>query len=210
MNYDLKVYDNANLVGELKVFDYRFFNFTYDISWLKNNESYEIDPALPLQEDSFSSNALWGAFQDISPDRWGRILQNRYHKHSLEDIEYMLSVSDYFRFGALRIAQNGKFLATHNKIPTLLNLNALAKSSLNVENEEYTNEDIEDLLNSGSSIGGARPKASVIDNNELYIAKFSSKNDEYSVILWEKSMLDLSNLANIKTAKSKLVNGINN
>lgn len=45
MNYDLKVYDNANLVGELKVFDYRFFNFTYDISWLKNNESYEIDPA---------------------------------------------------------------------------------------------------------------------------------------------------------------------
>lgn len=122
----------------------------------------------------------------------------------------MLSVSDYFRFGALRIAQNGKFLATHNKIPTLLNLNALAKSSLNVENEEYTNEDIEDLLNSGSSIGGARPKASVIDNNELYIAKFSSKNDEYYVILWEKSMLDLSNLANIKTAKSKLVNGINN
>ncbi len=200
---EYEIYSNDNLVGFLKALNNSYFSFLYDLAWLENG--FCIDPNLPLTPYEQFSSELWGAFGDISPDRWGRIIQNRAAGRSLNELEYMLGVSDYFRIGSLRIAQNGIFLTENKNIPKLINISQLESSSLRLDSESYDDDDIRYLMGAGSSLGGARPKASVLDNNRLYIAKFISQKDEHSVILWEKTMLDLAAIAKINAAKSRLI-----
>ena len=205
MNVDFQVYDNDTLVGNISIYSDKYFEFAYDISWLKSDEAFAIDVNLPLENRTFSATTLWGCFADICPDRWGKLLQKRFAGHALSEPEYMLGVSDYFRIGSIRLKDGDKFIAQTNNMPRLIHLNQLAQSSLNIENDEYTEKDLKDLLSPGSSLGGAHPKSSVVDGNKLYIAKFSSKKNDYSAILWEKTLLDLANIAGINTAKAKLI-----
>ncbi|BDB64187.1 phosphatidylinositol kinase [Helicobacter cinaedi] len=206
---EIQVYDEESFVGILKAFSPTYFSFLYSKEWLDSHNSFAIDPALKLTEEEQISNILWGAFCDISPDRWGRIIQDRNNGRKLDEISYMLGVSDYFRVGSLRLKIDNAFVNNSDNIPKLLHLSILEESSLRLEQENYTDDDLRLLLEPGSSLGGARPKASIIDGNILYLAKFYSKNDEYSVILWEKTMFDLAQIANINTAKARVIQSSN-
>ncbi|MBF0898372.1 MAG: HipA N-terminal domain-containing protein, partial [Campylobacter concisus] len=94
MSDALKIYSNDVLAGFLKVYAVgrnETYYFEYDKEWLKNG--FEIDPNLPLQSSQFVSKNLWGAFCDISPDRWGKLIQKRKANSELAESEYMLGVS---------------------------------------------------------------------------------------------------------------------
>ena len=201
----IQIYDNETLVGHLSVFAETYMQFRYDDAWLKNDKAFAIDPELALSEQIYENSQLWGCFADISPDRWGRLLQNRLAGRSLSDIEYMLGVSDYYRVGSLRLKTDEIFQAPTNDIPKLVHINKLMRSSFNIEKDEYQRQDLSYLIEPSSSLGGARLKASVLDKNKLYIAKFPSINDEHSVILWEKTLLDLAQIAGIKVPNSRLI-----
>ena len=201
----IQVYENDNIVGTLSILDRETYSFVYDKSWIDSADSFAIDPLLPLDSQTYYNQQLWGAFSDISPDRWGRLIQTRYEEKMLTDSEFMLGVSDYFRVGALRLKIDNEFVRNSTNIPLLLHLNQIQDSTLKVENDSYSQDDLKNLLSPSSSLGGARPKASIKDNNKLYIAKFSSKNDTHSVILWEAAMLELAKRAKIRTTNFKII-----
>lgn len=210
MPQNIEIYDNETLVGYLDIFSETYLNFKYDEKWLKNENAFAIDPELPLNSHIYENTKLWGCFADISPDRWGKVLQNRFAGRKLNEADYFIGVSDYYRMGSLRVKIDGEFKSPTNEIPKLIHINKLMQSSLNVERDEYLRSDLKFLIEPSSSLGGARLKASVVDKNTLYIAKFSSINDEHSVILWEKTMLDLAQIAGIKVPNSRLVELNNN
>lgn len=201
----IEVFENKNLVGNLMLLDRNSYAFTYSPLWLKSESNFSIDPLLPLSSETYYSKDLWGAFSDISPDRWGKLLQERMAGRLLNHSEYMLGVSDYYRIGALRLKVNNEFIAPHSNVLKLAHLSQIQDSTLRVENDEYTKDDLKLLLDPSSSIGGARPKSSIEDNNILYIAKFPSLKDTYSVTLWEAVMLELCKRANIESAEYKII-----
>ena len=201
----VQVYENDNIVGTLSILDRETYSFVYNKSWIDSADSFAIDPLLPLDSQTYYNQQLWGAFSDISPDRWGRLIQTRYEEKMLTESEFMFGVSDYFRVGALRLKIDNEFVRNSTNIPLLLHLSKIQDSTLKVENDKYTKDDLKNLLSPSSSLGGARPKASIKDNDKLYIAKFSSKNDLHSVILWEAVMLELAKRAKIRTANFKII-----
>lgn len=191
-------------------------SFEYDPSWLKNSKKFSLDPALQLTEGTFhtsSDKPLFGAIEDSAPDRWGRMLMRRSERKKAEDekrtaralkeIDYLLMVDDEGRQGALRFKkeENGPYLTTYEKnhIPPLISVGNLLKASYKVMKESESNEELRILLAPGSSLGGARPKASVKDfDNHLAIAKFPKDDDEIDIIGWEAVALSLANNAKIK------------
>jgi serine/threonine-protein kinase HipA len=197
-------------VGELSVFEEggrEHYQFVYSKEWPRH---FPIDPSLPVIPGlPYHSSDLWGAFQDISPDRWGRLLQDRAHKGHLSAADYMLGVSDYMRLGALRLSDAKEpdiFLAKENQVPPLTSLRELAAASLRIEKGLETDEDIQLLLDPGSSIGGANPKAVVEDNDLLYVAKFQSRFSTARTSSWEATLLDMAKSAGLTVAKHRLLN----
>jgi serine/threonine-protein kinase HipA len=202
-----------NIVGILSVYNSdakEYYSFEYSADWLAGKNSFAIDPNLPLVLGTASVKKLWGAFQDVSPDRWGKILQDRAGGGKfLSDADYMLGVSDYMRLGALRISaqkEPHKYLAEHHEIPKLSSLRVLEDAIINFEEHKITDDELNILLEPGSSLGGARPKAVIEDEGKLYIAKFSSKNDAYRLISWEAVSLELAKIAGINIPFFKLLN----
>ncbi|MDR0805536.1 MAG: HipA domain-containing protein [Enterobacteriaceae bacterium] len=200
-------------VGELEVFQARGaerYQFTYDKDWVSRNPSFTIDPLLELSARyPQSSNELWGAFQDISPDRWGKLVQSRVANTHLQPSDYMLGVSDKMRMGALRLSfadEPELHLANNTDVPKLVNLRELEEAIHRLENGQETPVDLAILAEPGSSLGGAHPKASIVHNGKLYIAKFQSNLDTERVSLWEATMLDLARYAGINTANYLLIN----
>lgn len=117
----------------------------------------------------------------------------------------MLGVSDYFRIGSLGIEKECEFVSAANDIPMLTHISELCISSQRIERGESLESDIKNLLAPSGSLGGARPKASVLKDNELYIVKFPSIKDEYRQISRsEKTMLDAANIAKISVCQSEL------
>ena len=200
-------------VGTLEVFEIRggeHYRFQYSDEWIRNPFKFSIDPSLDLSIGvPYSSSRLWGAFQDISPDRWGRLLQKRAHGAYISESGFMLGVSDTMRMGALRIstAENpGEYLSSHRNIPKFVMIETLMDAIRNVENKIDTPEDIKTLLYPAGSLGGARPKAIVEDGGAMWIAKFPSSNDTERVALWESMMLKLAGSLGIQTPEQKLIN----
>jgi serine/threonine-protein kinase HipA len=189
--------------------------FEYDKSWLAHSERFSLEPALKLGPGPFyapSAKPLFGAIGDSAPDRWGRVLMRRAERRraeherqaprTLQEIDYLLMVDDEARQGALRFAERegGPFLAGYSpvKIPPLVELPRLLSAAEHVLSDTDTDEDLRLLLAPGSSLGGARPKASVRDRDgHLAIAKFPSKGDEVSTVLWEAVALGLAARAGI-------------
>ena len=131
------------------------------------------------------------------------------HPKTLTEIDFLLFVDDETRQGALRFKKNqdSSFLTTYekNSIPPLLSLGKLLAASNRVLQDSDTDEDLRLLLAPGSSFGGARPKASVRDQDgHLAIAKFQKKNDEIDVISWEAVALTLAAKASIATPQWRL------
>lgn len=188
--------------------------FEYDTNWLAHPERFSLEPALSLGPGPFhtpSDRPLFGAMGDSAPDRWGRVLMRRAERRrakregesprTLREIDYLLLVDDEARQGALRFAQRegGPFLADQapTKIPPLIELPRLLSAAEHVVEDEDSDEDLRLLLAPGSSLGGARPKASIRDRGKLAIAKFPSRGDEVNTVLWEATALTLAKKAGI-------------
>lgn len=196
--------------------------FRYSRDYLARSGAYELDPALPLVEGSQQTAAgrsIFGAFADGSPDRWGRRLIRRAERRRAErqqgaergfgETELLLGVRDDLRQGALRFRdpQSGGFLApAGDGVPPMLELPALLRAAERADLDEDDDEDLATLLRGGSSLGGARPKAAVIDAaGRLSIAKFPSPaTDEWDVMRWEAVALRLAREAGIDAAASSL------
>jgi serine/threonine-protein kinase HipA len=197
--------------------------FTYDPSWLSHPSRFALEPALVLHDLSHhthTGHAMFGAFGDSAPDRWGRMLMRREERQraknekrpprTLNEIDCLLGVSDETRQGALRFAEQpgGPFLAVTGvgrQVPPLIELRALLAASDRVAVDEDTEDDLRLLVAPGSSLGGARPKASVRDHdNGLLIAKFPHPGDEVNQPAWEALALRLASAAGINASKGRL------
>lgn len=195
------------LIGELNAQQIRaseLFRFKYHPQWLKNGGS-AIDPELELYEgDQFSDSQNFRCFLDSCPDRWGRLLMDRreaiYAKNEsrrekkLTEMDYLLGVHDQYRMGGLRYKTDikGEFKDNNRDLaaPPMTSLKALEYAASKVEDEAIDDPQyltwLNQLISPGSSLGGARPKACVVDgNHHLWIAKFPNKHDQFDVGAWE-------------------------
>ena len=188
-------------------------SFEYDIEWLNSPNRFALEPALTLTEGTFHTNNeqfLFGAIGDSAPDRWGRILMQRANDtgRALTELDYLLGVNDEIRQGALRFSEaEGKYLATGDKssIPPLIKLPELLSASEKFLANNETPEELRMLLLPGSSLGGARPKSSVIDKDgSLAIAKFPRKDDDADIVRWEAVALSLAKKAGIAVPEFRL------
>ena len=196
--------------------------FDYDPAWLASAERFALDPALQLFPGPFhtrAGQALFGAMGDSAPDRWGRTLLARAERRrareegraprAMREIDYLLGVSDETRQGALRFSTeaDGPFLARSgaHSVPPLIELPGLLGAADRVLDDRETDDDLRLLLAPGSSLGGARPKASVRDGDgSLLIAKFPAATDAYSVVRWEAVALALARRAGIEAAEARV------
>ena len=200
-------------VGTLNVFNNRgseFYRFQYDDGWIDQPFAFDVDPMLPLKRKfPFQETRLWGVFQDISPDRWGQILQDRSSPNATPlPSGYMVGVSDSMRLGAIRISlleSPDEYLSRHSDVPKFVMLSELMEAIKRVELDLETSEDIRLLICPGASLGGDRPKAVVQDGREMWIAKFPSQKDKHRVTLWEFMMLKMADSVGIETPESKML-----
>jgi serine/threonine-protein kinase HipA len=196
--------------------------FEYVPAWLVHPARFSLEPALALGPGPFHTAAdtrMFGAIGDSAPDRWGRALMRRMARRraeregqaprTLHEIDYLLFVDDEARQGALRFAERegGPFLSEEGvtRIPPLVELPKLLSAAERVMDERDTDEDLRLLFAPGSSLGGARPKASVRRNDgHLAIAKFPRRDDEYNTVLWEAVALALAKKGGIAVPESRL------
>jgi serine/threonine-protein kinase HipA len=197
-------------------------SFEYDKSWLAHPERFSLEPAMELGPGPYhtaSDRPLFGAIGDSAPDRWGRVLMRRAERlragregqtpRTVREIDCLLLVDDETRQGALRFAdrEGGPFLAEPGptKIPPFVELPRLLSAAEHVLSDTDSDEDLRLLLAPGSSLGGARPKASVRDRGgHLAIAKFPSEGDEVNTVLWEAVALTLAKKAGIPVSVWRL------
>ena len=193
-------------------------SFEYAPGWLGNEDAFALDPALPLASGAFHTEGLFNAFTDPAPDRWGRNLLLRRERRqakaeerpprTLLDIDYLSLVEDTNRLGALRFAESGttEFLAqTDRPVPPFVRLGALLSAATRIINDKESDDDLRLLLAPGASLGGARPKAAVLDpQGGLLIAKFPSPTDDWPVPRWEATTMDLARAAGIDVPASSL------
>ncbi|WP_282036292.1 type II toxin-antitoxin system HipA family toxin [Saccharicrinis aurantiacus] len=201
------------------------FSFEYDKDWLRNNNSLLLDPQLQLYSGlHFHSDVElnFGIFLDSSPDRWGRILMRRREAAiariekrepaKLFETDYLLGVYDGHRMGGLRfkIDNNDAFLNDNKSMasPPWASLKELEYASLKIEEDDVIDDPeylkwLGMLIAPGASLGGARPKASIIDDNgHLWIAKFPSRNDQGDIGAWEMVTYELAITAGIVMSES--------
>jgi len=189
-------------------------SFEYNKEWIKDTKnSFAIEPELELYSIQYHSKRdfIFGSFADCSPDRWGRNLIIRKETKRAEnfkqapkfvtELDFLLGVNDETRQGALRFKLKGEneYLAENkkNSIPPLISLPKLLNAAKKVLDSKETEEELMILLNGGSSLGGARPKASIYKNNILSIAKFPKNDDDLNITLWEALALSLAKNAGI-------------
>jgi serine/threonine-protein kinase HipA len=183
------------------------FSFEYDSGWLRSDAVFSIDPEMQLYKGRYfprEEKPNFGVFLDSSPDRWGRVLMDRREAYMarlqgrkpvpLLESDYLLGVYDGHRMGALRfkVEENGNFLNDDIKMaaPPWTTLRDLEFASMKLEEDNVDDKDyskwIDLLIAPGSSLGGARPKAGVIDaEGNLWIAKFPSIKDGKDIGAWE-------------------------
>lgn len=200
------------------------FSFEYDKKWISSAEQVLLDPDLALYSGPQYPNDKqnFGIFLDTMPDSWGRTLMQRREAQNakeegravrkLHDTDYLLGVYDESRMGALRFKTDpsGPFLDTSSgtTVPPWTSLGELEKAVKSIEKDEEDDnisEWILMLLGPGSSLGGARPKANFTDrNNELWIAKFPSRNDNTDKAAWEYVAWRLATRSGITMAESRI------
>jgi len=186
--------------------------FRYDNEWLRNPKRFPLEPALqmdPARHHTGAGKSLFGAIGDSAPDRWGRALMVRSETRRTRIADYLLLVDDETRQGALRFATQagGPFLrqVAGHRTPPLIELPALLAASEHVLDEDESEDDLRLLLAPGSSLGGARPKASVRDRDgHLAIAKFPHHNDRIQTVLWEAVAFRLAAKAGVQTATARV------
>jgi serine/threonine-protein kinase HipA len=225
--YDNFTSDEPVLLGNLYVGVIKggeTYSFEYDDDWLaKRKLNVNLDPKIqPFRGRQFpEEKKLFGVFADASPDRWGRVLINKRERllaekegrkpRKLYDSDYLLGVYDETRMGGIRfkLNENGHFLSDDKETaaPPWTTLRSLEEAARNFENDEngITEKWLNQLIKPGSSLGGARPKATVVDTKgQLWIAKFPSKHDENDTGAWEKVVHDLAKMCGLNVPEARL------
>lgn len=201
----------VELIGELGYESLRgsdSYCFTFSDEWLKKHGDLFLSEDLnnyPGKQYTQPEKDIFGCFSDALPDRWGRTLLLRREQlaameekrpvRRLSSFDFLTGIDDFSRMGAFRFKENpeGEFINVSEslRIPPLTDIRELIAASVEIEKGEEDNvlpnrKWIVQLVQPGSSLGGARPKASVIDTDKtLYIAKFPSRKDDYDTALWE-------------------------
>ena len=221
----------AVLVGELGYESLRgtdSYSFCYDHNWLRQYSdlylSADINNYTGLQFTQ-PDRDIFGCFGDALPDRWGRLLLNRREQiraqeekrpvRKLSSYDYLLGIDDYSRMGGFRFKESpdGEFINCDAtlRIPPLTDIRVLVAASMEVEKSEERNllpdkKWLLQLVHPGTSLGGARPKAGVLnEEGELCVAKFPSRNDEYDIGLWEHLSHLLAKEAGVEAAETRAI-----
>ncbi len=203
------------------------YGFCFDNDWLKNHS----DILISEEVGNFSGfqysqeEHVFGFVSDTLPDRWGRRLLERKEqteaieekrpKRTLYSYDYLVGIDDFLRMGALRLKKDsdGEFLNSDSRliVPPLTSIKELTIAAQEYEKSDEANELPEEkwirqLAHPGTSLGGARPKANVVDEKEhLWIAKFPSRKDVYDMALWEHLCHLLAMEAGINVAETNLI-----
>lgn len=226
--------DKPELVGELcyeKLRGSDSYAFQYDEHWLKGHAEVKLSEDInnyPGMQYTQPGQDVFGCFSDALPDRWGRTMLKRREQilaseekravRSLSSFDYLMGIDDFSRMGGFRFKKEleGEFInvSASLKIPPLTELKDLLHASREIEKSEEANvlpekKWIAQLIQPSSSLGGARPKASVLDEKgNLCIAKFPSRKDDYDAGLWEHFSHLLAQKAGIEVAQTKVLGGL--
>lgn len=203
------------------------FSFAYDKAFLTSAFRLQIDPILTLHSSELyndKANKNFRAFLDSSPDRWGRILMQRRAAiearkgiratSRLNELDYLLGVHDSYRMGGIRFKRVGAdaFLDDNSEFaaPPMASLRELEHAAMQIEKDDNIDSDeyyrwLKMLISPGSSLGGARPKACVADEQgHLWIAKFPNLNDTHDVGAWEMVCYELALAAGVDMYPSEI------
>ena len=226
--------DKPELVGELcyeKLRGSESYAFRFDDNWLKFHAGIKLSEDInnyPGLQYTQPGNDIFGCFSDALPDRWGRTLLKRREQiqaseekravRNLSSFDYLMGIDDFSRMGGFRLKRelDGDFInvSPSLKIPPLTELRQLVLASQEVEKSEENDvlpekKWIAQLIQPGTSLGGARPKAGVLDDSgNLCIAKFPSRKDDYDTGLWEHFSHLLARKAGIYAAQTKVLCGL--
>lgn len=221
----------VELIGELGYESLRgadSYSFTFNNEWLRQHSDLFLSDDLnnyPGQQYTQPDRDIFGCFSDALPDRWGRTLLLRREQiaaaeekrpvRRLSSFDFLTGIDDFSRMGGFRFKEdpNGKFINVSEslRIPPLTDIRELIEASTEIEKSEEENilpdrKWVVQLVQPGSSLGGARPKASVIGTDKtLYVAKFPSRKDNYNAGLWEHFSHLLAIKAGIDAATTKVL-----
>ena len=199
-----------------------FYSFEYDEQWLAK-DAMLLDPDLQWyrgRQYISDNKQVFGFLSDSAPDRWGRRLMNRREELrakkggekpvKLMESDYLMGVFDESRMGGLRFKADpdGEYVSndTDFATPPWTSLRELEQAATEFEKNETSDNDfwLKQLLAPGSSLGGARPKASVIaPDGSMWIAKFPSKHDEFDSGAWEMVVHELALLCGINVPEAR-------
>ena len=207
------------------------FVFEYSREWLKQHGGIVLSGDLinvPSLQHTRSKDSVFGFVKDSFPDRWGQLLLDRRERltaqserrpaRALTNYDYLIGIEDYTRMGGIRYKDNDSFINAETRfpVPPIESLSALCEACREIELAEERNELPEQrwlnrLIDPGSSLGGARPKANVADKDgKLFVAKFPSKKDTDNTELIEHFSHRLAAKAGINVAKTRTVRITNN
>ncbi|MTS87811.1 type II toxin-antitoxin system HipA family toxin [Proteus mirabilis] len=218
------------LVGQLAYSDSSrggVFSFAYDKTFLTSAYRLQIDPILTLHSGELYNDEAdknFRIFLDSSPDRWGRILMQRRAviearkgiraTSRLNELDYLLGVHDSYRMGGIRFKRAGSnaFWDDNSEFsaPPMTSLRELEHAAIQIEKDDNIDSDeyyrwLKMLISPGSSLGGARPKACVTDEQgHLWIAKFPNLNDTHDVGAWEMVCYELALAAGVDMFPSEI------
>lgn len=191
--------------------------FLYDPGWLKTASGFALAPAMPRSRspyhassggrDERARDALHGPFTDTAPDAWGRKLLRRVLGADATEFDLLVAVEDSARQGALRFVDDtGRLLAADRPpVPRLTELETLRRIAARFERDpEGAEAEARALVGAAAALGGARPKASVVDGDELWLAKFTSALDTWPVERLEVATLELARAAGLRTPPARL------
>lgn len=223
--------DEPLQVGELGYESLRgsdSYSFKYDNDWLRQYGSLFLSADInnyPGQQYTQPDRDIFGCFSDALPDRWGWMLLNRREQilsaeekrpvRKLSSFDYLMGIDDFSRMGGFRFKESpdGEFINCEKslRIPPLTDIRALVAASMEIEKSEEQNQLPEkkwllQLVHPGTSLGGARPKAGVMnDEGQLCVAKFPSRNDDYDVGLWEHASHLLAKKSGVTAADTSVI-----
>lgn len=231
---DFNWLDKPELIGELHYEKLRgsdSYAFKFDKDWLNVHADIKLSEDInnyPGMQYTQPGHDIFGCFSDALPDRWGRTLLKRREQilaaeekrtvRSLSSFDYLIGIDDFSRMGGFRLKREmeGDYInvSPSLKIPPLTELKELVIASQELEKSEENNilpekKWISQLIQPGTSLGGARPKAGVLDEKgHLCVAKFPSRKDDYDIGLWEHFSHLLAQKAGIQVAQTKVLSGL--
>lgn len=227
--------DTPQLIGELSYDSVRgseTYGFSFAKEWLAKYGDVFLSEDLQNYtgiQYTRPERDIFACFSDALPDRWGRTLLNRREQIAASDekravcrltsFDYLMGIDDASRMGGFRFAETpeGKFINCEEslRVPPLANVRELMRAAHEIELSEEkhllpSKKWLVQLLHPGTSLGGARPKASVIDEDgSLTVAKFPSRKDDYDVAQWEHFCHVMGRKARLNVAETRTIDGGN-